>query len=134
MKLSYYRDTYYEISGLASSVNRQLAFAGIALLWLFKIDNNGSYALPHNLLYPIAFFIAGLFFDLLQYALGSLIWGIYFHSNEKKIIEDDDDPVVDAAPSLFLYPLTALFTFKILAVIIAYFILLKHAISVIRFC
>ena len=38
MKLSDYRETYYEFSGKASDVTRQLAFAGIAIVWIFKIE------------------------------------------------------------------------------------------------
>ncbi len=39
MKLSDYRETYYEFSGKLSDVSRQLSFAGIALIWLFKLDS-----------------------------------------------------------------------------------------------
>lgn len=35
MTLSDYLASYYELSGKASDVSRQLAFAGIAVIWVF---------------------------------------------------------------------------------------------------
>jgi hypothetical protein len=35
-----YRKTSYEFSGKASDASRQLAFAAIAVIWLFKTDTS----------------------------------------------------------------------------------------------
>ena len=43
MKLSEIRDAYEEISGKLSDINRQLCFAGFAIIWIFnKTDNDIS--------------------------------------------------------------------------------------------
>ena len=50
MKLSEYANVYAEFSGKASDVARQLAFAGLALVWLFR-ESNGpvpTYSRPSS--------------------------------------------------------------------------------------
>lgn len=132
MKLSDYKDDYYVFSGLASSASRQLAFAGIALLWLFKSGDNGAYKLPKQLFVPAAALIIALACDILHYVTGSLIWGTFFRSNEKKTKEIGEDPELEA-PSYYSWPITALFFLKIIAVIFAYYHILIFAISAIKF-
>ncbi len=132
MKLSNYKDDYHEFSGLASSASRQLAFAGIALLWLFKSGDNGAYELPKQLLVPAAALIITLAFDILQYVTGSLIWYAFFRVNEKKTKEIGEDPELEA-PSYYSWPIMVLFYLKIIAVIFAYYRLLIFAISTIKF-
>ena len=46
MKLRNYRQTYYDYSGKASDIARQLSFAGIAIIWIFKIQKDTSIELP----------------------------------------------------------------------------------------
>lgn len=132
MKLSNYKDDYYEFTGLASSASRQLAFAGIALLWLFKSGDNGAYEIPKQLFVPATALIFTLSCDILQYVTGSLIWGTFFRANEKKTKEIGEDPVLEA-PSYYSWPITAFFILKIASVIYAYYHLLKFTISAIKF-
>ena len=35
-KLSEFKEDYYHFTGKLSDINRQIAFAGIALIWVFK--------------------------------------------------------------------------------------------------
>ena len=49
MKLSEYKKTYEDFSGKASNVVRQLSFAGIAVIWIFKVQSNGSLKIPDTL-------------------------------------------------------------------------------------
>lgn len=46
MKLQDVRSTYYELSGKTSDLVRQLGFAGIALIWLFRTDLAGQPRIP----------------------------------------------------------------------------------------
>jgi hypothetical protein len=41
MKLQKARDTYYEYSGKLSDITRQLSFAGIAIVWIFRAGDKG---------------------------------------------------------------------------------------------
>lgn len=107
MKLKDAREAYYEYSKKASEVARSLAFAGIALIWVFKTDANGIPKVPDDLLLPTALLAASLAFDLLQGVAGSVIWGP-FHRLKEREREPGDDPEIDAPawinwPTLFFF-------------------------------
>ena len=38
MKIHELRSTYYEASGKVSDISRQLAFAGIAVIWVLRVE------------------------------------------------------------------------------------------------
>jgi hypothetical protein len=74
VKLEDYRETYYTLSGKARELCRQLSFAGIAVIWVFKAEKGGPLAVPAELFLPGFLFGAALALDLAQAFLGSLIW------------------------------------------------------------
>lgn len=41
-----------EASDKSSEINRQLAFAGIAIIWVFKTDSGGRQIVPNELFLP----------------------------------------------------------------------------------
>ena len=82
-----YRKDFYEFSGKASDITRQLAFAAIAVIWLFKTDApTGEITIPPALILPGILIVASLAADLLQYVAASLIWGGYSYYLERKHI------------------------------------------------
>lgn len=133
MKLSGYRSTYYDFSGIASNVSRQTAFAGIALIWVFKDGdaNAQTLSLPQELMLPSVFLIATLAFDLLQYTCATAIWGLYCRLKEKEFGPGNDQDL--AVPRWFNWPGLLFFWGKVLAVIIAYSLLLQFALSAVTF-
>ena len=118
MKLSEYKETYQWFSGKASDVVRQLSFAGIAIIWIFKTQSQGIPKIPNALLIPLGLFCVSLATDLLQYVLGYIIWYIYFRYHEKKGINENHE--LKHHP-LLPVPLHLCMTIKILAVILAYY-------------
>ena len=96
MKLEYYKSEYSAFSGLASSTSRQLALAGIALIWVFKTQGQAGYKLPNELLLPVICLIVSLGSDLLQYVSGSIIWGSFHRHHEKKRKSITDAPEIEA--------------------------------------
>ena len=124
MKLSEYKNEYYVHTGSASSVARQAAYAGIAIIWIFAIKNGNSISLPKELLTPTIFFITGLSFDLLQYVMQSLIWGL-FHRKKEKELGPHSDLEIDA-PAYFNWPTLFFFWGKLTTIIIAYWLLFKY--------
>jgi hypothetical protein len=123
VKLAEYRKTFYEFSGKASDVSRQLAFAAIAVIWLFKSDLKGGehLTIPHALILPGILIVTALAVDLLQYVLASLIWRLYYRCLEKKRVPADAD--VQHSPWLEI-PITALFWVKVFLVVLAYIFIL----------
>ena len=58
----------------AGDIARQLAFAGIAVVWLFKIDSPSGFVFPVGLVRAISLFVLTLITDLAEYVIGALIW------------------------------------------------------------
>jgi hypothetical protein len=84
---------FYAWSGKASDISRQLAFAGIALIWIFK-TGPASLELPPPLVYSAAALMLCLIFDLCQYLANTIIWAIYVPAKEKEF-RDAGKPYTD---------------------------------------
>jgi hypothetical protein len=121
MKLSEYRQDYYEFSGKASDVSRNLAFAGVAVIWLFKVGDSTP-ILPRNLVLPLLLFCVGLACDLLQYVASVVVWGSFQWRHDQRLANPHDDPELDA-PSWFNWPALVFFTAKLVAVSVGYVVL-----------
>lgn len=66
---------YVDFSRDLSSVNRQLAFAGIAAVWI--LGNEATSFTVKNIDFSLmVFFISSLAIDLLHYIVGAWGWGI----------------------------------------------------------
>lgn len=122
MKLSDYRETYYYFSGKASDVARNLAFAGIAVVWIFKTTNGPVPKIPSNLIMPIGLLVLTLAFDLCQYIVATAIWGYFQWHEERKLHDINDDPELSSHPCL-KWPQNALFIMKLITVSLAYIFL-----------
>ncbi len=76
MKIHEIRDAYYEASGKVSEITRQLAFAGIAVIWVLKVGReSGGVPFSVELVMPLYCFVSVLGMDLLQYLYKSIVWG-----------------------------------------------------------
>jgi len=131
MKLSQYREDYYTHTGNASSVCRQAAFAGIALIWVFNNKTGNQINLPNGLLWPSLFMITGLSLDLLQYVAASAIWGTFHRVNEKKFSASSDPDIT--APAWLNWPALTCFWGKLIAVISGYVSLFSYVVHSISF-
>jgi hypothetical protein len=121
MNLREAREAYYEYSGKASDLARQLGFAGIAIIWVFKNEaTEQSGLLPREFLWPGVFIVATLGMDLLHYVIGSLMWGRLARTKEKAGFSDDRD---FDAPAWVNWPTICLFAGKSVSVVIAYVLL-----------
>lgn len=58
---------YLFFSAEVSKLNRQLAFAGIAVVWIFRGEAGGILNVPGGLILPLIMFVASLFVDFLYY-------------------------------------------------------------------
>lgn len=123
MNLASIHQTYYDYSGKASDIARQLCFAGIALIWIFKRDQGAPLDVPKLLLIPAGLFVLALALDILQYILASVIWSFYARCLEGRGTPEDQD--IDV-PMWFNWPTLICFWFKIVFVLLAYFIILQY--------
>jgi hypothetical protein len=86
-------EAYYDHSRTASTVCRQLGFAGIALIWVFRIEVGDETRVDPGLLWPAVLIGASLASDLLHYVVGSAVWGIYHRSLECRQQRGNELPV-----------------------------------------
>ena len=123
MKLDGYRETYQFHTGKASEVARQLSFAGIALIWVFRNAPNALVAVPQQLVLPTKPFVIALALDLLQYLAGTIAWGTFVRHHEGAGTPADEE--LDA--SMYRnWPALAFFWGKMVAVLLAYYLVLQY--------
>ncbi len=122
MRLNDYKKDFYEFSAKASDAARSAAFAGIALVWVFKLDAKPIPHLPRELLAPAGLFALGLASDLLQYVVGTGIWGAFHLYNERRLRNPQSDPQL-SHPVWLPVPVHVFFVLKVLAVVVGYLLL-----------
>ena len=123
MRLEDLRENYQYHSKRASDIVRYLGFAGIALIWALRATLDGQPpTFPLGLILPGFLIILGLAFDLLHYVVATLVWGIYHRCKEKErgVTKQSEFN----APRLINLPANIFFWGKILAMVIAYCLLL----------
>jgi len=122
MKLKEYKKDYQEFSGKLSDNARKLAFAGIAIVWIFKQEKEGIFILPQLLKLAMLMFVFTLSFDLFQYVYQTLTWGI-FHSYHEIKLNDEDSELT--APRCFNWPALFFFWTKVIFLVIGYVFTIK---------
>lgn len=124
MLLSVYTEIYEDYSGKLSDIVRSLAFAGIAIIWIFRATSKETIGIPEELITPLVWLALCLAFDLFHYLSGTFIWGIFVYWQSSKNKDSENDP--DLLPShLWETPIHLFFFFKILAVLVAYWLIIK---------
>jgi len=123
MKLKDCRDTFYEFSGILSDNVRKLAFAGIAIVWIFKKGENGSYTIPDILKSAMFMFVISLSLDLLHYIWQTIVWGSFYTYKEKKLNHTEDADFL--APSIFKNIANVIFWFKVIALVLGYIFMIR---------
>jgi len=112
----YLQDEFNYFSGQASTISRQIALGGLAIIWIFN-ERKESVSLPHELTFPLLLILASLAADLLQYLYGSIVWGVIHDRHERKRASENSTIYVSR---LFDTPTWLLFVAKFLCLIIAY--------------
>jgi hypothetical protein len=123
MKLNEYLKAFYEFSAKASDVTRNLGFAGIAVIWVFKTGDATQPNVPKDLVLPGFLIVLGLSCDLLQYISASAIWSLYYSKKRREGLRADDEV---QAPGWLNKPIYFFFCAKILLVAAGYVSLLRY--------
>jgi hypothetical protein len=125
VKLADFKNDYYIHSGSASLVSRQISFAGIAVVWIFKSDSSEGLALPETLMIPLFLLLLSLAFDLMQYTVSAAIWGIFHRCKENEFGVGYEEEI--SAPSYLNWPALFFFWGKLLFLGVGYYFLAKFA-------
>ena len=105
MKLKEARDIYYERSGKVSDLTRQLAFAGIAVVWIYKVGPEAHPSVAPSFLIPLILFAVTLLFDFLQAVSGAGVWGAFARVREKRCGSSTDVEIGDAPDAINWFPI-----------------------------
>ena len=124
MQLNDARTAYDGFTGKASDSARSLAFAGIAVVWVFRV---GATSIPPDFILPLLLFSASLGFDLLQYVVAGILWGTFLRHKEQQT--DVDETTDFEAPAWINWPGNTLFGLKLLAVFLGYLSLTRQLLS-----
>lgn len=125
MKLSDYRNTYYEFSGKVSDITRQLSFAGIAIIWLFRVKQEDFPKIPNELILPTITISLTLAFDLLQYVAATAVWGIFQWYKERQLEDLSEDPDLDS-PAKLKWLQFSFFILKLFFLIFSYYLIIVY--------
>lgn len=128
MKLSEIRTAYEDLSSKLSEINRQLCFAGFAIIWIFN-KSMGDFSVPQELYFPAFLLCASLFADLLQYITSSLSWYVYYLLERRKYKSKNDDDIQVCEPEWLNILPWILFCIKVLLLFIGYFYIGKFLIN-----
>lgn len=112
-----FKDRDY-FSNQLSKICRQLGFAGLAIVWLFKTGEPSAQVIPLTLVLPSFLLVLALSFDLLHYFSGNLVLEYFTHQAQK----NQQDNFV--APFWMNYPNRFFFYGKTLLIAISYLYLL----------
>lgn len=122
MKFKEIQDNYYEYSKKTSEVVRNLGFAGIALIWVFRTEINGNLTISPDLYWAGGLLVVGLSLDLLHCIVPTAIWGIYKERLRNAGVSEEEE--IYPARQIN-WPANIFFWGKIIAIVCAYYVLLK---------
>ena len=130
MTLKEIREDYVRYSANVSELSRNLSYAGIGVVWIFKqsasedaIETTFMNSIPVELRWPLILFIVVLILDLLQYVIQTAIWYPYY-TKYKELHKDkkEDDVNLQEPESYNIIP-WGFWIFKLIIVIIAYILM-----------
>lgn len=122
MKLGAAREAYYEASGTASSIIRQLGFAGIGLIFAF-LSESAEKQVPSELVPAALLIVVALSLDFMQYLVRTATWGVFARRTEQQ--ENADDDTLVEAPDWVNVPPLVIFILKVASMGAAYGFVLK---------
>lgn len=121
VKLSKAQQSYSDASGTASTIARQIAFAGVGVVWVFNLPaTHAAIVIPQQLKVVVLLLVACLALDLLQYMFASLIWSVFARILElRHAHQAGGDPEMEASPYLN-WPSLGCFWGKLVVLFVAY--------------
>lgn len=82
--LKEWREDYENTTGTISEIVRNLMFAGIGVIWIFRVEGAVEHILPNTLFIALGLIVFGLITDLIQYIWKALNIYIFYEINDKK--------------------------------------------------
>jgi hypothetical protein len=112
---------YQDYSARTSENVRQLSFAALAVVWVFRPEK--GFAFPSGLLWAGTLAITALALDFLQSLYGTVAWGTLHRRKEREGVSSTAE---FKAPRQINWPTNALFSAKSAALAASYALLLSY--------
>ena len=132
MSLKAWREDYLDDTKKLSELVRNLAFAGIGIIWIFKNSDLTKNIIPTQLILPLKFIVVALICDVSQYIWRAVnIWAVYKY---KAWLYDNgklsDDEIADVSFPSYIATITWLFFLtKIVVTVLAYYHIYRFLLS-----
>ena len=130
MTLKEIREDYVRYSANVSELSRNLSYAGIGVVWIFKqsasedaIETTFMNSIPVELRWPLLLFIVVLILDLLQYVIQTAIWYPYYTKYKELHKDEKEDDVNLQEPESYNIIPWGFWFLKLMIVIIAYILM-----------
>ncbi len=130
MTLKEIREDYVRYSANVSELSRNLSYAGIGVVWIFKqsmpedaIETTFMNSIPVELRWPLILFIVVLILDLLQYVIQTAIWYPYYTKYKEQHKDEKEDDVNLQEPESYNIIPWGFWIFKLIIVVIAYILM-----------
>jgi hypothetical protein len=131
VKLSEIRDHYAKATESLSSVARQLALAGIAVVWVIRVggDEAGRLKFSADMLMPLYLFVLSLTSDMAQYVWKSASFGIINSIQWRRKKSNDAEVKLSG---FINYPTNLFFWSKVALCALGYIVLATNLMDQIR--
>lgn len=128
MQIKELRKDYEEYSVQIGNLNRQFVYAGIAIIWLFRVtDKSGSTVLPNNLHAPLLMLVISLLIEFIQKLYQTLVtYGQYLYFKCKYRNEDNVEETVVRESEILAFFSWMLWFFKFVPTMYAYILIGKY--------
>lgn len=105
MKLKEYKNVSHKYTAEASKIGRNIALAGIGIIWIVAQDTEMTLG-DSELTVPLILIACSLLVDFFQYILGGLLWIYFYRIKEKdENLNDESDIKSKSWRSNLLYVL-----------------------------
>lgn len=128
MTLKEIREDYVRYSVNVSELSRNLAYAGIGIVWIFKHSSSAESlssafmnSIPERLRVPLLLFVAALILDLFQYVIQTVIWYLYYIRHKKEKKDKIEDEVNLNEPEIYSLVPWIFWSIKLIVVVVAYY-------------
>ena len=128
MTLKEIREDYVRYSVNVSELSRNLAYAGIGIVWIFKHSSSTESlssafmsSIPEGLRVPLLLFVAALILDLFQYVIQTVIWYSYYIRHKKEKKDKIEDEVNLNEPEIYSLVPWIFWSIKLIIVVVAYY-------------
>lgn len=127
MTLKEIREDYVRYSANVSELSRNLSYAGIGIVWIFKQSSPEEAmktafmnSIPYELRWPLLLFIVVLILDLFQYVIQTAIWYPYYKEQKEKHKDEKEEDVNLNEPEKYNTIPWWFWIFKLIIVVFAY--------------